>query len=57
MYLGLSMKATRAFAQLKQSLDPGRGKSTTQTVIVEHLTVESGAKAVIAVDARREGGG
>lgn len=57
MYLGLSMKATRAFAQLKQSLDIGRGKVTTQRVVVEHLTVQAGAQAVIAVDARQEGGG
>jgi hypothetical protein len=57
MYLGLSMKATRAFAQLKQGLDIGRGKVTTQRVVVERLTVESGAQAVIAVDARQGGGG
>ena len=57
MYLGLSMKATRAFAQLKQSLDIGRGKVTTQRVVVERLTVEPGAQAVIAVDARQGGRG
>jgi hypothetical protein len=57
MYLGLSMKATRAFAQLKQSLDLGRGKSTTQRVIVEHLTVESGGQAVVGAVARTGGGG
>jgi hypothetical protein len=57
MYLSLSMKATRAFAQLKQGLDIGRGKVTTQRVVVERLTVEPGAQAVIAVDARQGGGG
>ena len=57
LYLSLSMKATRAFAQLKQGLDIGRGKVTTQRVVVERLTVEPGAQAVIAVDARQGGGG
>jgi hypothetical protein len=57
LYLGLSMKATKAFAQLKQSLDLGRGKCTTQRVIVERLNVEPGGQAVIAVDARHGGGG
>jgi hypothetical protein len=57
MYLTLSMKATRAFAQLKQSLDIGRGKVTTQRVVVEHLTVQAGAQALIAVDTRQGGGG
>ena len=57
MYVSLAMKATRAFAQLKQSFDVGRGKVTTQRVVVERLTVEPGAQAVIAVDARQGGGG
>jgi hypothetical protein len=56
-YLGLALKAMRTFSQLKQALDFGRGKSTTQRVIVERLTVQPGAQAVIAVDARTGGGG
>ena len=56
-YAGTSLKAMRTFAQLLEALNHGRGKGVTQRVIVERVTVEAGAQAIVGAVARTGGGG
>jgi hypothetical protein len=56
MYMGLSLKAMRTFAQLLEGLNHGRGKGVTQRVIVERINVEPGGRAVVAAMQVHPGG-
>jgi hypothetical protein len=48
MYLSLGMKAARTYAQLLEGLNHGRGKGgTKQEIVVTHVSVESGAQAIV----------
>ena len=53
-YMGLALKAMRTFAQLVESLNHGRGLSTTQRVIVERVTVRDDGQAVAGVVGPRD---
>jgi hypothetical protein len=53
--LGQANKCSRTFAVLVESLARHRGKTTTQRVIVENVTVEAGGQAVVG--AVQGGGG
>jgi len=56
-YTSLSLKAMRTSAQLLEALNHGRGKSVTQRVIVERVTVEAGGHAIVGAVAGKGGGG
>lgn len=45
--LGQANKCSRTFATLLETLNRHRGKTTTQRVIVENVTVQSGGQAVV----------
>jgi len=45
--LGQANKASRTFTALVETLNRHRGKTTTQRVIVENVTVEAGGQAVV----------
>lgn len=46
-YLGQANKCSRTFAALLEQLNRHRGKTTTQRVIVENVTVQAGGQAVV----------
>jgi hypothetical protein len=55
LYQTLALKSMRTFAQLLETLHVGRGKAVRQEINVTHthVTVESGGKAVLGIDAGR----
>jgi hypothetical protein len=56
-WLALGLKAARTCAQLIECLNRTRGKgSTTQHVVVEHVTVEAGGQALVGAVAPGGGG-
>jgi hypothetical protein len=51
LYGALGFKAMRTYARLLEAFNQGRGKGFVQKIIVERITVEPGAQAVVgAVD-------
>lgn len=52
-YLGQANKCSRTFATLLDALSRQRGKTTTQRVIVENVTVEAGGQAVVGAVGER----
>jgi hypothetical protein len=56
LYMGLSLKAMRTFAQLLEALNHGRGKGVVQRVIVERINVEPGGRALVGAVQVHPGG-
>jgi hypothetical protein len=56
MYLSLALEAVRAFAQLLAAFNQGRGQGVVrQEIVVQHVTVETGAQAIVGSVNRRRG--
>jgi hypothetical protein len=53
-YLGLALKAMRTFAQLAESLNHGRGQSTTRRAVVERLPVRDGGEPMVVAIGPRD---